>query len=144
MAMPRHRTRLRSSRACRSSRLGSRCRASPVSLCSHGPLSWLPPPLDAGPLANYPSMASCRVLGFQNNSLTGDDAAQAHSATADLYQKADGKYQWFVQAVLHHADAWCGVHERPGHRKELLRPVRLPSETASRKTTRLKSALFPR
>jgi len=69
-----------------------------------GPLSWLPPAtFDAGPLGKL--SVNGIVTGysaFQSNSVTGDDAAQATLSNGQVFiQKADGKYQWFVQAGVY-------------------------------------------
>jgi len=66
-----------------------------------GPLQWLPPAtFDAGPLGKL--SVNGIVTGFsvfQNNSVPGDDNAQATLSNGQIFiQKADGKYQWYVQA----------------------------------------------
>jgi hypothetical protein len=66
-----------------------------------GPLQWLPPAtFDAGPLGKL--SVNGIVTGFsvfQNNSVPGDDKAQATLSNGQVFiQKADGKYQWYVQA----------------------------------------------
>ncbi len=66
-----------------------------------GPLQWLPPAtFDAGPLGKL--SVNGIVTGFaqfQNNSAPGDDKAQATLSNGQIFiQKADGKYQWYVQA----------------------------------------------
>jgi hypothetical protein len=66
-----------------------------------GPLQWLPPAtFDAGPLGKL--SVNGIVTGFaqfQNNSLPGDDNAQATLSNGQIFiQKADGKYQYYIQA----------------------------------------------
>ncbi len=66
-----------------------------------GPLQWLPPAtFDAGPLGKL--SVNGIVTGFslfQNNSVTGDDKAQATLSNGQIFiQKADGKLQYFIQA----------------------------------------------
>ena len=66
-----------------------------------GPLQWLPPAtFDAGPLGKL--SVNGIVTGFsqfQNNSVPGDDKAQATLSNGQVFiQKADGKYQYYVQA----------------------------------------------
>jgi hypothetical protein len=66
-----------------------------------GPLQWLPPAtFDAGPLGKL--SVNGIVTGFarfQNNSMLGDDAAQATLSNGQIFiQKADGKLQYYVQA----------------------------------------------
>jgi hypothetical protein len=69
-----------------------------------GPLTWLPPAtFDAGPLGKL--SVNGIVTGFaqfQNNSVPGDDNAQATLSNGEIFiQKADGKFQWFVQAGVY-------------------------------------------
>ena len=66
-----------------------------------GPLQWLPPAtFDAGPLGKL--SVNGIVTGFaqfQNNSVPGDDKAQATLSNGQIFiQKADGKYQYYIQA----------------------------------------------
>jgi hypothetical protein len=66
-----------------------------------GPLQWLPPAtFDAGPLGKL--SVNGIVTGFsvfQNNSLPGDDKAQATLSNGQIFiQKADGKIQYYIQA----------------------------------------------
>ncbi len=66
-----------------------------------GPLQWLPPAnFDAGPFGKI--SANGIVTGFgmvQTNHVPGDDDAQAALSNGQIFiQKADGKFQWFVQA----------------------------------------------
>jgi hypothetical protein len=66
-----------------------------------GPLQWLPPAtFDAGPLGKL--SVNGIVTGFsvfQNNSVSGDDGAQATLSNGQIFiQKADGKLQYFIQA----------------------------------------------
>ena len=69
-----------------------------------GPLTWEPPAtFDAGPLGKL--SVNGIVTGFaqfQNNSLPGDDASQATLSNGQIYiQKADGKYQYYIQAGVY-------------------------------------------
>jgi hypothetical protein len=69
-----------------------------------GPLQWLPPAtFDAGPFGKL--SVNGIVTGFsqfQNNSVPGDDKAQATLSNGQVFiQKADGKYQWYVQAGVY-------------------------------------------
>lgn len=69
-----------------------------------GPLQWQPPALfDAGPLGKL--SVNGIITGysqFQDNSVPGDDAAQATLSNGEIFiQKPDGKYQWFVQAGVY-------------------------------------------
>jgi len=69
-----------------------------------GPLQWLPPAtFDAGPLGKL--SVNGIVTGFsvfQNNSVPGDDKAQATLSNGQIFiQKADGKYQYYVQAGVY-------------------------------------------
>ncbi len=66
-----------------------------------GPLQWQPPAtFDAGPLGKL--SVNGIVTGFaqfQNNSVPGDDKAQATLSNGEIFiQKADGKLQYYVQA----------------------------------------------
>jgi Putative beta-barrel porin-2, OmpL-like. bbp2 len=66
-----------------------------------GPLQWLPPAMfDAGPLGKI--AANGIVTGFgmvQSNHVPGDDNAQAALSNGQIFiQKADGKFQYFIQA----------------------------------------------
>jgi hypothetical protein len=69
-----------------------------------GPLTWLPPAtFDAGPFGKL--SVNGIVTGYaqgQNNPVPGDDTKQATLTNGAIFvQKADGKYQWFVQAGLY-------------------------------------------
>jgi hypothetical protein len=69
-----------------------------------GPLQWLPPAtFDAGPLGKL--SVNGIITGFsvfQNNSVPGDDAAQATLSNGQIFiQKADGKYQYYIQAGVY-------------------------------------------
>ena len=69
-----------------------------------GPLQWLPPAtFDAGPLGKL--SVNGIVTGFsvfQNNSVPGDDSAQATLSNGEIFiQKADGKLQYFIQAGVY-------------------------------------------
>jgi hypothetical protein len=69
-----------------------------------GPLQWLPPAtFDAGPLGKL--SVNGIVTGFaqfQNNSVPGDNDAEATLSNGQIFiQKADGKFQWFVQAGVY-------------------------------------------
>ena len=66
-----------------------------------GPLQWLPPAtFDAGPFGKL--SVNGIVTGFaqfQNNSVPGDDKAQATLSNGQIFvQKADGKLQYYIQA----------------------------------------------
>src|ERR1035437_5185505 len=66
-----------------------------------GPLQWLPPAIfDAGPLGKL--SVNGIVTGFaqfQNNSVPGDDKAQATLSNGQIFiQKPDGKLQYYIQA----------------------------------------------
>jgi Putative beta-barrel porin-2, OmpL-like. bbp2 len=66
-----------------------------------GPLQWLPPAMfDAGPLGKI--AANGIVTGFgmvQSNHVPGDSDAQAALSNGQIFiQKADGKFQYFIQA----------------------------------------------
>jgi hypothetical protein len=69
-----------------------------------GPLQWLPPAtFDAGPLGKL--SVNGIVTGysaFQNNSMPGDDGAQATLSNGQIFiQKADGKVQYYIQAGIY-------------------------------------------
>ena len=69
-----------------------------------GPLQWLPPAtFDAGPLGKL--SVNGIVTGFsqfQNNSVPGDDSAQATLSNGQIFiQKADGKVQYYIQAGVY-------------------------------------------
>jgi hypothetical protein len=69
-----------------------------------GPLQWLPPAIfDAGPLGKL--SVNGIVTGFsqfQNNSVPGDDSAQATLSNGEIFiQKADGKVQYYIQAGVY-------------------------------------------
>jgi hypothetical protein len=69
-----------------------------------GPLQWLPPAtFDAGPLGKL--SVNGIVTGysaFQNNSVPGDDSAQATLSNGQVFiQKADGKIQYYIQAGVY-------------------------------------------
>ena len=69
-----------------------------------GPLQWLPPAIfDAGPLGKL--SVNGIVTGFsvfQNNSVPGDDKAQATLSNGQIFiQKADGKLQYYIQAGVY-------------------------------------------
>ena len=69
-----------------------------------GPLQWLPPAtFDAGPLGKL--SVNGIVTGysvFQNNSVPGDDTAQATLSNGQIFiQKADGKVQYFIEAGVY-------------------------------------------
>jgi hypothetical protein len=69
-----------------------------------GPLQWLPPAtFDAGPLGKL--SVNGIVTGysaFQNNSVPGDDKAQATLSNGQIFiQKADGKVQYYIQAGVY-------------------------------------------
>ena len=86
------------SRSC-----GSR-RAAPAPLSTFvltGPLQWLPPAVfDAGPFGKL--SVNGIITGFavgQNNPVPGDDTEEATLSNGEIFiQKADGKFQWYVQA----------------------------------------------
>jgi hypothetical protein len=66
-----------------------------------GPLQWLPPAMfDAGPLGKI--AANGIVTGFgmvQSNHVPGDDDGQATLSNGQIFiQKADGKFQYFIEA----------------------------------------------
>jgi len=69
-----------------------------------GPLVWQPPAtFDAGPLGKL--SVNGIITGFaqfQNNSVTGDDKAQATLSNGQIFiQKADGKLQYYIQAGVY-------------------------------------------
>jgi hypothetical protein len=69
-----------------------------------GPLQWLPPAtFDAGPLGKL--SVNGIVTGFsvfQNNSVPGDDKAQATLSNGQIFiQKAEGKLQYYIQAGVY-------------------------------------------
>ena len=69
-----------------------------------GPLQWLPPAtFDAGPLGKLSVNGIMTGFSvFQNNSVPGDDAAQATLSNGQIFiQKADGKFQYYVQAGVY-------------------------------------------
>ncbi|MGD0939625.1 MAG: outer membrane beta-barrel protein [Terracidiphilus sp.] len=69
-----------------------------------GPLQWLPPAtFDAGPLGKLSVNGILTgYSAFQNNSMPGDDAAQATLSNGEIFiQKADGKLQYYVQAGVY-------------------------------------------
>jgi len=66
-----------------------------------GPLQWLPPAVfDAGPFGKL--SVNGIITGFavgQNNPVPGDDTKEATISNGEIFiQKADGKFQWYVQA----------------------------------------------
>jgi hypothetical protein len=66
-----------------------------------GPLQWLPPAtFDAGPLGKLSVNGILTGFAqFQNNSVPGDDKAQATLTNGQVFiQKADGEFQFFIQA----------------------------------------------
>ena len=69
-----------------------------------GPLTWQPPAtFDAGPFGKL--SVNGIVTGFsvfQNNSVAGDDNAQATLSNGQIFiQRAEGKLQWYVQAGVY-------------------------------------------
>ena len=69
-----------------------------------GPLTWLPPAtFDAGPFGKLSVNGILTGFSaFQNNSVPGDDAAQATLSNGQIFiQKADGKYQYYIQAGVY-------------------------------------------
>jgi len=65
-----------------------------------GPLSWLPPAnFDAGPFGKISANGIVTGSGMvQSNHVPGDDVQQAALSNGQIFiQKADGKFQWFVQ-----------------------------------------------
>jgi Putative beta-barrel porin-2, OmpL-like. bbp2 len=66
-----------------------------------GPLQWQPPAtFDAGPLGKLSVNGILTGFSqFQNNSVPGDDKAQATLSNGQIFiQKADGKLQYYIQA----------------------------------------------
>ena len=69
-----------------------------------GPLQWLPPAtFDAGPLGKLSVNGIMTGFSvFQNNSVAGDDSAQATLSNGQIFiQKPDGKLQYFIQAGVY-------------------------------------------
>jgi hypothetical protein len=69
-----------------------------------GPLQWQPPAtFDAGPLGKLSVNGIMTGFAvFQNNSVPGDDSAQATLSNGQIFiQKADGKLQYFIQAGVY-------------------------------------------
>ena len=69
-----------------------------------GPLQWLPPAtFDAGPLGKLSVNGILTGFAqFQNNSVPGDDKAQATLSNGQIFiQKPDGKLQYYVQAGVY-------------------------------------------
>lgn len=65
-----------------------------------GPLQWLPPAMfDAGPLGKIAANGIITGSGLvQNNHVPGDDVQQAALSNGQIFiQKADGKYQYFIE-----------------------------------------------
>jgi hypothetical protein len=65
-----------------------------------GPLAWLPPAMfDAGPLGKIAANGIVTGSGLvQNNHVPGDDVQQAALSNGQIFlQKADGKYQYFIE-----------------------------------------------
>jgi len=65
-----------------------------------GPLAWLPPAMfDAGPLGKIAANGIVTGSGLvQSNHVPGDDVQQATLSNGQVFiQKADGKYQYFIQ-----------------------------------------------
>ena len=65
-----------------------------------GPLQWLPPAMfDAGPLGKIAANGIVTGSGLvQSNHVSGDDVQQAALSNGQVFiQKADGKYQYFIQ-----------------------------------------------
>src|SRR5580692_5754002 len=65
-----------------------------------GPLAWQPPAMfDAGPLGKIAANGIVTGSGLvQNNHVPGDDVQQAALSNGQIFiQKADGKYQYFIQ-----------------------------------------------
>lgn len=66
-----------------------------------GPLQWLPPAIfDAGPLGKIAANGIVTGSGLlQSNHVSGDDDGQAALSNGQIFiQKADGKFQYFVEA----------------------------------------------
>ena len=69
-----------------------------------GPLTWLPPAtFDAGPMGKLSVNGILTGFSqFQNNHVPGDDSAQATLSNGQVFiQKADGKYQYYIQAGVY-------------------------------------------
>jgi hypothetical protein len=69
-----------------------------------GPLQWLPPAtFDAGPLGKLSVNGILTgYSAFQNNSVPGDDSAQATLSNGEFFiQKADGKLQYYIQVGVY-------------------------------------------
>ena len=65
-----------------------------------GPLAWQPPAMfDAGPLGKIAANGILTGYGqAQSNHVPGDDSGQGTLSNGELFiQKADGKYQYFIQ-----------------------------------------------
>lgn len=65
-----------------------------------GPLQWLPPAIfDAGPLGKIAANGIVTGSGlWQDNHVPGDDTGQAALSNGQIFiQKADGKYQYFIE-----------------------------------------------
>ena len=66
-----------------------------------GPLAWLPPAnFDAGPFGKISANGIITGSGMvQSNHVPGDDVQQGSLSNGQIFiQKADGKFQWFVEA----------------------------------------------
>ena len=69
-----------------------------------GPLQWLPPAtFDAGPFGKLSVNGILTGFSqFQNNSVPGDDKAQATLSNGQIFiQKADGPIQYYIQAGVY-------------------------------------------
>jgi Putative beta-barrel porin-2, OmpL-like. bbp2 len=69
-----------------------------------GPLAWLPPAIfDAGPLGKIAANGIVTGSGLvQNNHVPGDDVQQAALSNGQIFiQKADGKYQYFIEVGVY-------------------------------------------
>src|SRR5215472_13857329 len=69
-----------------------------------GPLQWLPPAMfDAGPLGKIAANGIVTGSGmYQDNHVPGDDTGQATLSNGQIFiQKADGKFQYFIQAGVY-------------------------------------------
>ena len=69
-----------------------------------GPLQWLPPAIfDAGPLVKLSGNGIVTGFAqFQNNSVPGDDKAQATLSNGQIFiQKPDGEVQYYIQAGVY-------------------------------------------
>ena len=65
-----------------------------------GPLQWLPPAMfNAGPLGNIAANGIVTGSGlWQDNHVSGDNTGQAALSNGQIFiQKADGKYQYFIE-----------------------------------------------